>query len=111
MRTSLGRHVFRSVLGNHPAATGPALRAHVDHPVRRLDDIEVVLDDDDRVPRVDESMQYGQQPADVVDVQPGRRLVQYVQCAPRVRRWSSAASLTRCASPPERVVAAWPSFT
>ena len=43
---------------------------------------------------------------DVLEVQAGRRLVEQVERAPRRRsRRSSLASLTRCASPPDSVVA------
>ena len=37
------------------AALVAALRAEVDHPVRGLDDVEVVLDDDDGVAALDEA--------------------------------------------------------
>src|SRR5690606_16084300 len=56
----------------------PALRAHVDDPVRGLDDVQVVLDDDDRVALVHQPVEDPEQLADVVEVQPGGRLVQHV---------------------------------
>jgi hypothetical protein len=87
-----------------------ALGAEVDDPVGRLDDVEVVLDDDDRVAGVDELLQHVEQPADVREVQAGRRLVEDVDRLAGRRRGSSVASFTRCASPPESVVAGWPSL-
>ena len=47
--------LLRGALGDHPAAAGAALGTHVDDPVRGLDDVEVVLDDDDRVALVDQT--------------------------------------------------------
>src|SRR5690606_13889316 len=52
------------------------------HPVGVLDDVEVVLDDDDRVALVDEVLQHVEQAADVLEVQAGGRLVEDVGGAP-----------------------------
>ena len=68
-------------LRDDQAAAGAALGAHVDDPVGRLDDVEVVLDDDDRVALVDEPLQHAEQLADVLEVQAGRRLVEDVDGA------------------------------
>ena len=46
-------------LGHDESATPPALRADVDHPICRLDDVQVVLDQHDRVPRLDERVKRG----------------------------------------------------
>ncbi len=43
------------------------------------DNVEVVLDDDDRVARVDEPVQDLEQPLDVSEVQPRGGLVEYVE--------------------------------
>ena len=64
------------------AALLAALGAHVDDPVGGLDDVEVVLDDDDRVALVDEAVQDVEQALDVGEVQAGRRLVEDVERAP-----------------------------
>ena len=55
-----------------------ALGAEVDDPVGRLDDVEVVLDDQHGVAGVDQARQHGEQPADVLEVQAGRGLVEDV---------------------------------
>ena len=69
------RHLLRSA-GRHDLAAGVAsLRPEVDHPVRRLDDVEVVLDHDDGVPSVDETVQNVEQTLHVGEVQTRRRLV------------------------------------
>src|SRR5215210_4875670 len=57
----------------------PALGAHVDDAVGGLDHVEVVLDHDDGVALVDESLQHLQQPLDVGELQPGGRLVEDVE--------------------------------
>ena len=68
-------------LGDDQTAAVAALGAHVDDPVGGLDDIEVVLDDDDRVALVDQAGQHRDQLADVLEVQTGGRLVQDVDRA------------------------------
>ncbi len=93
------------------SAAVAALGAHVDHPVGGLDDVEVVLDDDHRVALVHEAREHRDQLADVLEVQTGGRLVQDVDRTAGGALLSSLASLTRCASPPERVGADCPSRT
>src|ERR1039457_3989315 len=92
------------------ASPRPALRPEIDHVVGRLHDVEVVLDDHHRVAAVDEGVQHLQELLHVVEVEARRGLVEDVDpeagCAPRA---GSRASLTRWASPPESVVALWPS--
>jgi len=104
-----GARVPRHLLGGaarDDLSSGVApFRPQIDDVVRRLDDIQVVLDDDHRVPRVREQVEDGEQFRDVVEVEPRRRLVEQVTVFPVARRDSSRASFTRCASPPESVVA------
>jgi hypothetical protein len=63
----------------------------------------------DAVAGVDQALQHAQQAGGVGRVQAGGGLVEQVEGAAGARRPSSLASLTRCASPPERVVAGCPS--
>ena len=65
------------------------LGAQVDDPVGRLDHVEVVLDDDDRVAQVDQAVEHVEQLADVVEVQAGRRLVEDVERS--CRCWAGPA--------------------
>ena len=51
--------------------------------VGALDDVEVVLDDQHRVPRVHEALQNAQQPPHVVGVEAGGRLVEDIDGAAR----------------------------
>src|SRR5690606_5024103 len=70
--------ILGSAARDEPATTVAALRSEVENPVGVLDDVEVVLDDDDRVAFVDQSLQHEKQLADVLEVQAGRRLVENV---------------------------------
>ena len=56
-----------------------AFRAEIDDVVGRLDHVEVVLDDEQRVARFEQLPERGEQLRDVVEVQTGRRLVEDVQ--------------------------------
>lgn len=74
-------YVFGGACGNNSAAAVAAFGAEVDDPVGRLDDFEVVLDDDDGVTRVGQLVQHFQKFRDVVEVEARRRLVEDVQRA------------------------------
>src|SRR5262245_7354842 len=67
--------------GDDGSAVLPALRPEVDDVVGGLDNVEVVLDDEQRVPCLEQLAEGRQQLRDVVEVQPGRRLVEDVQQA------------------------------
>ena len=75
-RTSAGR-----AFGDDRAAGVAAFGAEVDEPVGGGDDVEVVLDDDDRVPRRDEAVERRDELRDVGEVQARRRLVEEEQRA------------------------------
>jgi hypothetical protein len=96
--------LLRLPLEDDAPAVLPRLGAELDHPVGARDDVGVVLDDDERVAALDQPLEHAEEAAHVRQVEPGRRLVEDVDRglvrAPRV---SSAASLRRCASPPESV--------
>ena len=75
------RDVLRCPLCDHHAAARPALGTHVNDPVRRLDHVEIVLDDDDRIALVDKAIDDAEQLADVLEMQPGGWLVEDVHRA------------------------------
>jgi hypothetical protein len=89
-----------------------ALGAQIDDPVgARADHVEVVLDDEHAVARLDEALEHAEEALDVLEVQARRGLVEHVERAAGLHlRASSRESLMRCASPPETVVAGWPIF-
>ena len=70
---------FRRAAGGDLAAGFAPFGPQVDDPVGRLDDVQVVLDHQHRVAQVDQPVEHGQQLADVVEVQAGRRLVEDVE--------------------------------
>src|SRR3989449_10109194 len=63
-----------------------SLRPEVDDVVRRLDDVEVVLDDEDRVASIHEAIEHAEELLDVVEVEPRRRFVHDVEHVARRAR-------------------------
>src|SRR5512138_1074467 len=61
------------------AAAVSALGTEIDDPVRRLDDIQVVLDHDDTAAFVAQTLQHAEQLFDVVEVQPSGGLIKNVE--------------------------------
>src|SRR5436189_3836607 len=57
----LARHVFRRSLRDNAPARLAAFRTEINDPIRRFDDIEIVLDDEQRVARGAEFEQHFQQ--------------------------------------------------
>ena len=74
-------HVIRRAFGHQQAAGVPALGPEVDDPVGGADDVQVVLDDDQRVPGLQQLAEGAHQLGDVVEVQPGGGLVEQEQRA------------------------------
>ena len=68
--------LVRTPFGYDPAAVRTRPRPHVDEPVRRPDDVDVVLDDDDRVPPAGHVLEHGDEARRVPRVKADRRLVQ-----------------------------------
>ena len=68
---------FRGRAGAHDcAARVAALGPEVDDPVGGADHVEIVLDDDERMPRGDELPERAQELRDVVEMKPGGRFVE-----------------------------------
>src|SRR5439155_6438357 len=78
-RAPHARHRLRRSFGDDLATRLPTLGAEIDDVVGGLHDVQVVLDDDDRIPRVDETVEYLEEALDVGEVKAGRRLVEDVQ--------------------------------
>src|SRR5207245_4029188 len=74
---------FGRALGDDLAAGLAAFRTEIDHVIGRLHDVKVVLDHDDRVSRIHETMEHVEEPLHVREVQTGRRLVEDVEGLPR----------------------------
>lgn len=106
MRTFDQGHIFRRALGNDLAAALSALRTKVDDPVSGFNHIQVVLNYHHRIAVIAQAMQNRKQLLDIVKMQTRGRFIQNIQGLTVSRLDSSRASFTRCASPPESVVAA-----
>ncbi len=79
VRARGARHRLGRAARDEPAAAFAALRPEVEHPVRGLDHVEVVLDHDDAVPGVAQPVEHVEEKLDVVEVQAGGRLVQDIE--------------------------------
>src|SRR6185437_195013 len=66
-------------LGDDASAALASLGTEVDDPVGRLDDVQVVLDDHQRIACIAQLVKHGQQLCDVVEMQPGGGLVEDVE--------------------------------
>src|SRR6516225_4742929 len=74
------RDLFRSSSGHDAAAMDSSIGTKVDNPVGRFDDIQMMLDNDYRVSQVCQSAENVQQFLYIVEMQSGRRFVEYVKC-------------------------------
>ena len=83
MRFRVAGDVFRGTGHDEVAALVAALGAEVDDPVGGLDDVEVVLDDHDRVSLVHQLVEHLKQPLHVLEVEARGRLVEQVERAAR----------------------------
>src|SRR5216683_3943939 len=75
---------FWSTLRHDPTAAFAAFRTKVDDPVGLFDDVEVMLDDQHRVAKRNQSLEHIQQFANVVEVQTCGGLIKNVQSTPRL---------------------------
>ena len=82
----LEAHLLRRALRHQTSALLAPLGPQINDPVGVANNIHVVLDDDDAVPQVGQPMQDLQQLADIIEVQPRRRLIQNVKHPARLRR-------------------------
>src|SRR4051794_34417863 len=80
-RSLVAGELFGRPLPNHPPAADAPLGAEIDDVIGRLDHVEIVLDDDDRVALVDQLLEHVEQLPGVLEVQPGGRLVEDVERA------------------------------
>src|SRR5712671_33288 len=81
MRLLIARDLLRSTGGNYLATHVAALGSHVDQPVGGFDDIEIMLDNQQRRSRLKQFAKRGQQLGDIVEMQSGRWLIEDVENA------------------------------
>src|SRR5439155_19907946 len=72
-------HVFRRALRHDAPAAAAAFRTEVDHPIGRLDDVEVVFDDEQGVARRPQLEEDFEQFGHVAEVEAGGWLVEDVE--------------------------------
>ena len=60
-----------------------AFRSQIDHVICGLDYVEMVLDNENRVPSIHEPIQTFEQVLHIGQVKPGRRFIQDVECVLR----------------------------
>ena len=77
-------YLFGGACGKNLSAVTPTLRTDVDDVVGKLDDIEVVLDDDDGIAAIDEFLQHIHQDADVLEMQTRGGLVEDIERLSRI---------------------------
>src|SRR5581483_3967885 len=75
------RDFFGRSLGHNPSAGLASLRPQVNNPIRLLNDIQVVFNDDDRIAKIRQAIQNVEQHFDIVEMQPGGGLVKDVKGA------------------------------
>src|SRR6266566_3966893 len=73
---------FGRALGDDATAALAAFRAEVDDPVGLFDDVEMVLDDEHGVAKIDQALKNIEELTNVVEVQAGCRFIQNVEGAP-----------------------------
>ena len=83
MRSARLHDGFWRAGGNDQPAVGPGFRPEINEVIGALDDFQVVLDDNERVPLLHQPVEHAQQHRDVVEVQAGGRLVEDEQRALR----------------------------
>ena len=70
------RRSVPAALGNDPAAIVASFRPQINHPIRGLDDIHVVLDHDEGVVGIPQPHKHIHQSGHIMKVQTGRRFIQ-----------------------------------
>lgn len=82
-RRLLRRNLLRRPFAHDAPACGAALGSEVDHPVGVRNNVEVVFDDHDGAPGIDEAREHVHELRDVGHMEAHRRLIEHVE---RVRR-------------------------
>ena len=75
------RNGFRRALGNNDPPTIATLRPHIDNPVGGFNYLKVMLDHHHGITVIHERVQHLEQLAHILEMQTGRGLVQYIECA------------------------------
>lgn len=95
MAAGAGRHLLRRALADHLAASVTALGPKVDDPVRCTDNIQVVLDDHQRMSGIEQRLERAEQGADILKMQTGGGLIEEKKRAPRGGARSGLGEMAR----------------
>ena len=76
MRRVDPRDGLRSSGSHQPSSFVASLRSEINHPIGALDDLEIVLDHDEGIARVDQALEQLHQHRDIVEMQSSGRLVE-----------------------------------
>ncbi len=101
-------HVFRRSRCNNLSACLATLRPKIDDIVGTLDDIEIVLNYEHSVAKIDEPLQHVQKVLYIFEVESGCRLVEDVECLACLALAQFFCKLDALRFPPESVVDDWP---
>ena len=71
--------MFGSPHTNHLSTRFAPFRAEIDHPIRSLDDIEIVFNHQNRIARLDKIRQYLKEHFDICEMEAGRWLIEQVE--------------------------------
>ncbi len=69
-------HLFRRATCDQPAAFLSAFRSEIDDPVGAFHHLKVVLDHDDRIPRLDQALKQFHEQSDIVEMESGGRFIE-----------------------------------
>ena len=79
IRILAGNNLIRRTFKNKIAALVSALRAKIDDIIRRLDDIEIVLNDNDGVAIVNQTIENTDELFNIIRMKTGRRLIKSIE--------------------------------
>ena len=102
--------LLRCACSNDASSATATLRTQINDMISHFDHVEVVFNDEYCISFINQAVDDLHKHPDIFKMQSGGRLVQYIKVFPVSFRLSSSASLTRCASPPDKVVLDCPSL-
>lgn len=103
-------YLLRRTACHNCSATVTTIRSHVNNIVCCLNDIQVMLNYNNGISVIGQTLQDFYQLVYICKMKSGCRLIQNIMVFPVLLRLNSVASLILCASPPDNVVEGCPSL-
>jgi len=75
VRSLVPRDLLGRTFHNNSSSLVTRFRPQVNHPIGAFDDVEVMFDDDDRIPCVDQGIEAAQELGDIIEVKACRRFI------------------------------------